>query len=120
VAIATRGAGRYRHRVELQAVTRTKPTDGTDPVESWTTYATVWAGLEPAPASATERAVDGAIQVPVSHLVPMRFRSDVKASHRVTFTDPRTSAVRVFAIRGIQTDPRQAWELVLSVEERVQ
>ena len=91
---------------------RTQPLDGTDPVETWATYATEYAGLEPAAASAVVRAVGTAFTAPVSHLVPMRYRGDVLASHRVKLGS------RIFPIRGLGSDPRTR-ELVLAVEERI-
>lgn len=39
-------AGRLRHRVELQTNTPTTDAFG-DPVPDWSTYATVWASVEP-------------------------------------------------------------------------
>lgn len=39
-------AGRLRHRVTIQQVTRTRDGFG-QPVESWSAFATVWAAVEP-------------------------------------------------------------------------
>ncbi len=39
-------AGKLRHRVELQSVGRTKAADGQS-IETFTTYATVWADIKP-------------------------------------------------------------------------
>lgn len=107
-----RRAGQRRHSVELQAITgRTAAGDGY--VDAWETYATVWASVEPATASAVERLTAQTQQVPITHIVELDYRDDVLAKHRVLFRE-----TRALYIRGIQNVEERDKTVVLSCEER--
>lgn len=111
--LTPRRSGDRRHRVALQAITsRTSSGDGY--VDVWTTYATVWAGVRPAPVSGTERAVAQTQQVPITHLVELDYRSDLEARHRVLL------GTRPLYIRGIQNEDERNVTLFLSCEERAE
>jgi SPP1 family predicted phage head-tail adaptor len=108
-----RKAGDQRHRVALQAITgRTASGDGY--VDTWTTYATVWASVVPATAAAVERLVGETQQVPITHLVDLDYREDLSAKHRILMDS------RKLYIRGIQNQDERNWKYTLSCEERAQ
>lgn len=106
-----RRAGARRHQVALQSITgRTASGDGY--IDTWATYATVWASVVPATASATERRTAETQQVPITHMVEIDYLSTVKAKHRVLF------GTRPLYIRGIQNEEERNKTLALSCEER--
>lgn len=111
--LTPRRAGERRHLVELQSITgRTASGDGY--LDTWTTYATVWASVVPATAAAVERLVGDTQQVPITHLVDLDYRDDLSAKHRVLF------GTRKLYIRGIQNQDERNWTYSLSCEERAQ
>lgn len=72
-------AGWLRHRVQLQQVTRTVGSLG-EPVETWTTFATVWASVEPQ--RAREYVAAQSEQAQGAWIIKMRWRNDVTRSQR--------------------------------------
>lgn len=73
-------AGRLRHRVELQSPARSQ--NATGAVSTiWTTYATVWAALEPFRA-AEERTADQ-VQAKVTHKITLRFNGTITTRDRI-------------------------------------
>lgn len=109
--LTPRRAGERRHLVSLQAITgRTASGDGY--TTTWETYANVRAAVVPATASATERATAQTQQVPITHVVTIDYRSDLRAAHRVLFDD------RPLYIRGLQNEDERNRTHVLSCEER--
>jgi len=105
-----RRAGERRHQVALQSVTRANASEGY--TETWTTYATVWASVTPATASQIDRTVSNTVQTPVSHLVEVDYRSDIRANHRVLF------GARPLYIRGLQNVGERNITHMLACEER--
>lgn len=82
-------AGRLRHRVRIQADTPTVDARG-DPIPSWTTYATVWAAVEPLEGSELVRFQQ--VQAETTCRVRMRHNSSVAATNRILH-DSRTLQV---------------------------
>lgn len=103
-------AGLLRHQVELQAPTNTAGPDGN--TQTWTTYATVPAAIDPATAALVERLIAGTTTVPATHLVSLRYRDDVRSTHRVLFGS------RPLYIGGIHNARELNRQLVLACEER--
>lgn len=101
-------AGRRNKRVDLQARTFTDDGMGGGP-ETWTTYATVWAAVEPL--RGDERYASQQVQPGVSHKVTMLYRSDVQAAHRVKF------GTRVFEIRSVLSPFEREQTTELQCEE---
>lgn len=62
-------------------------------VETWSDYATVWAGIKPL--NASERTIAQQISAVATHVIKIRVRDDVKPNHRVQIGD------RVYEINGI-------------------
>ena len=106
----SRRAGHRRHQVALQHTTRA--TSATGFTDTWATYATVWASVEPAAAARVERLVSNTLTVPVSHLVTIDYRDDVVAKDRVLFGS------RALFIQGWQNDEERNKTLTLACEER--
>lgn len=107
-----RRAGTYRHQVELQRIaSRTASGDGY--LNTWETYATVPASVQPATAEAVERVSAGTTVAAVTHLVEMDYRAAVRPQHRVWF-----KSARALYITGIQNVDERDITHVLICEER--
>lgn len=112
--MSQRRAGERRHFVELQALPAATPTaTSTGFSETWTTYASVWASVRPAPANVSERPVASTTQTPITHLVEIDYRSDIRQNHRVLLKDSRA----LYIVGQENIDERDKI-LVLSCEER--
>lgn len=104
-------AGRLRHPVSLQSSTKTRTVTGFR--ETWTSYAEeVPAEILSATPAIVERVVGSTVQTPVTHLVRLRYRSDVSVTHRVLFG---TRALYIGGIRNADELNRELW---LACEER--
>ena len=79
-------AGRLRDRIELQQPTESRDTHG-GVSKSWTTYARVWASVEPL--SGRERFLAEQVKAELSHRVVLRPGPDVQVGHRVHYRDKR-------------------------------
>lgn len=106
--------GRMNKVVHLQRAVRVPVADGFE--ETWTTYATVRAAVEPATPRSLETLTSATITSPVSHLVTMPFSEFVQPSDRVWFSDHYAArAIYIAGIQNLHADNR--W-LVLAGEER--
>ena len=75
-------AGRLKWRVVLQSRAPTVDSEGS-PREGWTTIATVWADVQPLGAQELLQAAQAELQI--SHMVTIRWRSDVGHNSRLLF-----------------------------------
>lgn len=104
-------AGRLRHRVVVE-----RATDGTDAygdqVQTWTTLATVWAGIEPL--SGREYLSAAHIQADVSTRIVMRGIPGVT----LTPKDRIRYGARLFDIKQIVDQNAENVELQLLTQER--
>ena len=73
-------AGELRHRIQLQSYTLSQDAFGA-PTKAWSTYATVWASVEPL--SGREALIAQQANPELSHLVTIRYNSTVNAATRV-------------------------------------
>lgn len=78
-------AGKLRHRIQLQRVTQTANPRSNQPEDTWATYATVWAGVEPITAAGGEHINAQQVTAETSHLVQLRHVEGVRAADRVLF-----------------------------------
>lgn len=108
-----RRAGERRQRVALQSITA-RVASGDGYTDTWTTYATVWAAVRPAPVSGTERQVANTLQVPITHVVELDYRSDLETKHRVLYGSRR------LYIRGVENQDERNITYALSCEERAE
>jgi SPP1 family predicted phage head-tail adaptor len=116
-----RRAGQRRHQVALQSMTG-RVSDGDGYLETWATYATVWASVRPATPTLVERVVGQTQQVPLTHIVEVDYRSDLLASHRLLFGGTRLESdedTRKLYIRGLQNEDERNKTISLACEERL-
>ena len=73
-------AGELRHRIQLQSCAVSQDAFGA-PTKAWSTYATVWASVEPL--SGREALIAQQANPELSHLVTIRYNSTVNAATRV-------------------------------------
>jgi SPP1 family predicted phage head-tail adaptor len=100
--------GELRKRIELQAPVDTIDAYG-QATRSWTTYATVYASVEPA--SGQENTIAEAMQVQQTHTITIRYRSDVLATHRALFSS------RQFNFQFVRNiDERNRWLEITATE----
>lgn len=96
-------AGRLRHRVTIQQVTRTRDGFG-QPVESWSAFATVWAAVEPLRGREYFAAQQFAAET--THKITLRYLASVLPSMRVLFGSRvfRIEAIKDSAERNVQME----------------
>lgn len=92
-------AGDLRHRVSLQSNTATTQADDGQPAETWETYATVWAAVEPL--AGRELTEAQKLKAEVTHRVRLRWlpSATVSALHRVLLADGRR--LEIEAVRDL-------------------
>ena len=100
--------GKLRHRVKLQGLTENQDGYG-QAVKSYTTYATVWASIEPLQGRELEHAKQ--ISAETNHRVTIRYNSDITVEGRVVFGD------RTFEITAVLDTDERNRELVLMCSE---
>jgi len=94
--------GRLRHRIELQTAVRTKSSAGDDSTY-WTTYATVWAAVEPI--TAKEQLKGDQVQSDNTHKIIIRYNGTVKPKSRVLLrTYSGTSGAALYNNSGCTID----------------
>ena len=104
-----------RHRLTLQEEVQTGD-DAGGYVRSWEDVTDVWAQIIPAKSSSlrgAENLFAAQLQASTSHLITLRYRNDITASHRLIFES------RVFNIRAIADPDGKRERLELLVEEGV-
>lgn len=100
--------GRLRHRLTLEAASRT-PDGGGGAVEAWSTVAQLWGQIYPT--AGTEIVAADGIKGRVSHEITLRYRPDVMPAMRLA------SGSRRFEIAAvIDIDERRRWLKCLCVE----
>lgn len=93
--------GELDQRIQLQSVTKVRDGGGGF-TETWATYATVWAKIRTM--TGREREAAQRIEAHANYLLVIRYRSDVKTTHRIQWRG------RVFNIRFPKTaGPRTSW-----------
>jgi SPP1 family predicted phage head-tail adaptor len=75
-------AGTLRHKINLQSKTGT-PDEYGEPIESWTTYATVRARISPL--SGEELIAAQQVQAETTHNVEIRYRAAVTTTNKIIF-----------------------------------
>jgi SPP1 family predicted phage head-tail adaptor len=102
--------GRLRQRVDLQAKVRTVSSSGSVS-EAWTTFATVWARMEPL--SSKEVMAAGRAVGEIVYRVEVRFRSDLDEAERLIWNGKNHDIVP-----PRNTDERNQRLVFLAVERR--
>jgi head-tail adaptor len=107
-----RRGGTRRHLVSLQAITG-RVASGDGYLNTWTSYGTAYASVQPATASAVERLTAGTLETPITHIVEMDYRAAIRPQHRVWLQESRA-----LYIRGMQNVDERDMTTVLLCEER--
>jgi SPP1 family predicted phage head-tail adaptor len=84
--------GALRHRIDIEAATRTGNGSG-GAVEAWSSVAQVWASIDAQ--TGDERVRSEGISGQVSHRIHLRYRADLTPAHRFRF------GARVFDILAV-------------------
>jgi SPP1 family predicted phage head-tail adaptor len=101
-------AGKYRHRVAIQANTPTREASGAE-VPSWATVVSWWVAIEPA--GGRESLNADQVQAIATHTIRMRRYSGLAVEHRILKGD------RAFAINSIVDTDERRIEQILSCTE---
>lgn len=102
-------AGKLRHRVEVQENRYTTQDAHGAPVTEWTTFAVVWAAIEPMGGS--EAMVANQVNAAGTHKVTIRGGTTVTPKHRV-----RTET-RVFDVNAVTDTEERGRETILACTE---
>lgn len=103
-------AGTLRHRVTIQQNTPTQDAFG-EPIESWSTYATVWAAVEPLTGNERFVPVGAQVQATVSTRIRIRYRDGVTNQMRVLWGS------RIYRIEAVLNLEERDREIHLLCEE---
>ncbi len=109
--------GRMRQKVQLQSKTTSNDGGGSAAITTWTTFATVFASIEPQ--SGAERLFGDQLQEPITHKITVRYRRDLTFKNRIvySFTNQEVTNTRYFNIRRvINVDNRDKFLELLCVE----
>lgn len=102
--------GWLRHRVTVEAAVATPDGAGGETL-AWSTFATLWARIEPA--AGNERVVAGHLAGIVTHAVTVRWRDDIDGRMRVVYRGRR---FRVLAVHD--PDETRRYLTIKAEEER--
>jgi SPP1 family predicted phage head-tail adaptor len=102
--------GKLRHRITIEQVTETQDIDGSV-IETWTTFATAQASIEPV--SGREYFAAQSTQAEVTHRIRLRYLSGVTPKMRVNYNS------RIFDILSVININERNRELQLMCRESV-
>lgn len=106
--------GQLRHRIQLQSRVSIANNYGERVPSGWTTYATVWARVEPV--GGGEGIQAGRTVEERSYRVTIRHRSDVEGKHTILLSDGR----RLQIDNVVNLDERGAYSEITATEVRGQ
>lgn len=101
-------AGKLRKKVELQSYATSRDDFGAE-IETWSTYAKVWAGIEPL--AGRELVYAQQVSETTKIRITIRYNSSVVAKHRVKF------GLRLFDINAIIDTDEKNKEMILMCSE---
>ncbi len=102
--------GAMRHRVTIQQVSESRDAHG-GVVESWSTFAVVWANI--APISGREYLAVKQTQAEVTHRIRMRYLYGITPKMRILYGD------RIFDINSISNLQERGHEMEIMATEAV-
>ena len=102
--------GKLRRRITIERVTETQDTDGAV-LETWSTYATVQASIEPI--SGREYFAAQSTQADVTHRIGIRYLSGIVPKMRVNYNS------RIFDILSVINVDERSRELQLMCRESI-
>ena len=109
--------GKMRSRIQLQQKSTNTDGGGSAAVITWTTFATTFGSIEPK--SGQERLFGDQLQEPITHIITVRFRTDLTFNNRLKYSaiNSGVAVSRVFNIkRVINKDNQNKYLEVLCVE----
>lgn len=109
--------GRMKKRMQLQSKTTSADGGGSDAVTTWTTYNTAFGSIQPK--SGQERLFGDQLQEPITHIVRMRYRTDITFKDRLLYSykSHGVSNSRTFNIkRIINVDSKDKYLDIMCVE----
>jgi SPP1 family predicted phage head-tail adaptor len=104
-------AGKLRHRIEIQRATDTQGATFGNAKRTYTTFARVWAAVEPA--SGSEKFISDQMQAGVTHVVTIRHLAGVTSKMQVIHKE-RT--LQVVSVVNVEERDRK---MLLMCEEKV-
>lgn len=104
-------AGRLRHRIALQSITGYTKNEVSEKIPTWTTYATVWAAVDPKSGDEDMRGVSS--ESTVTHEILIRYNSTVSPKQQIIFKS------RTFKIISILNDKERDIQQTLMCHEVV-
>lgn len=103
--------GELRHRITLSSAGTTTADGDGGYTQSTTSLGSAWASIVPATAQALERLSAGTVRSTATHVIAMRYRSDVTTQTVITFGS------RTFYVLGVSDpDERQIETVVIAAE----
>lgn len=108
-------AGKLRHRVVIQQPAESQDAYG-EPDFTWSTFATVWASIEPGRGQEYEQAQT--VQQSITHRVMIRYCPGVTTQMRVKYTD-RRGQTRYFDIEAVLDYQERGRTMELRCREQV-
>tara|TARA_R110002167_G_scaffold34895_2_gene111463 strand:- start:1960 stop:2310 length:351 start_codon:yes stop_codon:yes gene_type:complete len=111
------GIGGMRKRIQMQSKTTSADGGGSDAVSTWTTYNTAFASITPQ--SGQERLFGDQLQEPITHIVRMRYRTDLTFKDRLKYVykSHGKSNSRTFNIkRIINVDSKDKYLDIMCIE----
>lgn len=109
--------GRMRQKVQLQSKTTANDGGGSAAIDTWTTFATVFASIEPQ--SGQQQMFGDQLQEPITHKIMIRFRRDLTFKNRILYYYKNENSLnsRYFSIRRvINVDSKDKYLELLCVE----
>lgn len=103
--------GELRHRIAIQSSNSTASSDLGQPIDAWTTVATVWGAIEPL--SGREAFYANQVQADASHRVIIRGNRTVTTRNRLVHEG------RTFNIVSVMSDEERPRYKTLSVMEQL-
>lgn len=100
--------GALKHRILIQNLALAADGQG-GTVETWSDVATVWAEINPK--STRERLYTQSLQYQRTHVIRIRFRSDITNTMRINYQD------RIFQIKGTWCPDEWKTYLMIDCEE---
>jgi SPP1 family predicted phage head-tail adaptor len=96
-------AGDLRHRITIQQRTDTQDAYG-EPIPAWTTWATVWAAIEPQSGQEATIAMSQQSEARLRVRVRVRYRAGLSVLMRIAW---KTKTYQIEAISEVQTNRRE-------------
>ena len=109
--------GRMRHRLKLQKENVASDGGGSEAITDWETFATVYGAITPK--SGGKRLFGEQLQEPITHIITLRFRTDLTFKNRILYSykNNGVASTRAFNIqRVVNVGSRDRYLEVMCIE----